>query len=89
MYGMFGSVHLRQDIFNTTFAAIKNEISVYLYPYRQGREKERMKKKNYIISVAIKEIYRRTIQYLINFMFSDINFRLQLLKPSSQLSVFM
>lgn len=33
MYGMFGSVHLRQDIFNTTYVAIKNEISVYLYPY--------------------------------------------------------
>lgn len=38
MYGMFGSVHLRQDIFNTTYAAIKNEISVYLYPYT-GKKK--------------------------------------------------
>lgn len=35
---MFESVHLRQDIFNTTYAAIKNEISVYLYPNTEKKK---------------------------------------------------
>ena len=49
MYDMFESVHLRQDIFNTTYAAIKNEISVYLYPNTE-------KKKLYYIGVNKRDI---------------------------------
>jgi hypothetical protein len=67
----------RQDMYVLySYAAIKDEIS----------------KHSHVSVMAIKERKKKTTkelhQHLINFMFNDINFRLQL-KPSSQLSVFM